>query len=127
MRRNDRKSNGFKKIILEHINNNIKSYTILVILFLIGIILGVLFINNANDNQKSQIQGYITGFVDSLKSDYQIDNHKLLKNSIIDNLTLAVILWFISSTVIGMVRSIWNSSLQRILHTVIHLHQLLQV
>lgn len=103
MRRNDRKtSNILKNIIFKHITNNLRSYTILVILFLIGIIIGVMFINNANESQQEQLKGYITGFVDSLKGDYQIDTAKLLKTSIMNNVKIAVILWFVSSTVIGV-------------------------
>lgn len=64
--------------------------------------LGVIFINNANELQQEQLQAYITGFVDSLKGDYQIDTAKLLKTSILDNVRLAIILWFVSSTVIGI-------------------------
>ncbi len=103
MRRNNRKSSStFKSIILKHITNNLRSYTILIILFLIGIIVGVMFINNANEFQQEQLQGYINGFVDSLKGDYQIDTAKLLKSSVVDNVKLAIILWFVSSTVIGV-------------------------
>lgn len=103
MRRNDRKaSSTLKNIIFKHIANNLRNYTILVILFLIGIIIGVMFINNANESQQEQLQGYITGFVDSLKGDYQIDTAKLLKTSVIDNVKITIILWFVSSTVIGV-------------------------
>ena len=41
-----------KTIILEHINNNLKDYIILILFFIVGIILGVIFINNSNDLQK---------------------------------------------------------------------------
>ncbi len=103
MRRNDRRSSStLKNIIFKYVTNNLRSYTILVILFLIGIIIGVMFINNANESQQEQLQGYITGFVDSLKGDYQIDTAKLLKTSIMNNVKIAVILWFVSSTVIGV-------------------------
>lgn len=111
MRRENRKNSKLKIVILEHVNSNIKNYTILIILFLIGIVVGVMFINNSDDSQKNQIQGYITGFIDSLKSDYEIDNQKLLKSSILDNLSLTFILWFVSSTVIGIVRGICSSSI----------------
>lgn len=97
-----RSSSNLKKVILQYVNNNLRGYIILIILFLIGIVLGVIFINNTNENQKEQIGGYITGFVDSLKGDYQIDSTKLLKTSITNNVKLAVILWFVSSTVIGV-------------------------
>ena len=79
-----------------------QEYIILIILFLIGVVAGVIFINNVNESQKQELQTYITGFVQSLKGDYQIDKTKLLKTSIIENVKLAIILWFVSSTVIGI-------------------------
>lgn len=39
MRKNNRKSSStLKSIILQHVNNNLRGYTILIILFLIGIV-----------------------------------------------------------------------------------------
>ena len=49
-------------------------------LFIIGIVAGVIFINNVNESQANEIQSYITGFIDSLKQDYHIDKAELLKN-----------------------------------------------
>lgn len=91
-----------KNIILDHINNNLKDYTILILFFLVGIILGVIFINNANEAEQQQIRNYINGMVNSLKGDYEIDSAVLLKSSIIENIKLVIILWFAGSTVIGM-------------------------
>lgn len=93
---------NLKNIILEHVNNNLKDYTVLVLFFLVGVILGVIFINNSNDNQKQQISSYITGMIKSLKEDYVIDDFSLLKTSIISNVKLTLILWFAGSTVIGV-------------------------
>ena len=93
---------NLKNIILEHINNNLKDYTILVLFFLVCIILGVVFINNANETEQQQISSYINGMVNSLKGDYEIDSVVLLKSSIIENIKLVIILWFAGSTVIGM-------------------------
>ena len=42
-------------IIKKHIYDNIREYAIVSILFLIGLILGVIFINNANETQIMQI------------------------------------------------------------------------
>ena len=93
---------NLKNVILEHVSNNLKDYTVLVLFFLVGVVLGVIFINNANDEQKQQISSYINGMVNSLKEDYVIDDLSLLKSSITGNIKLAIILWFVGSTVIGM-------------------------
>ena len=94
---NRKKKKSIKNCILNHVNNNLREYIILIILFLIGVVAGVIFINNVNESQKQELQTYITGFVQSLKGDYQIDKTKLLKTSIIENVKLAIILWNIFS------------------------------
>ena len=97
-----KKNNNFKKLILRHVSNNIREYAIVTIIFLIGIILGVIFVNNSNIETQSDIKGYIEGFIESLKNNqYQIDKTKLLKTSMIENAKLAIIIWIVGSTIIG--------------------------
>ena len=88
--------------IKKHIYDNIREYAIVSILFLIGLILGVIFINNANETQIMQITEYLNNFSNSLKTNYKIDNMELIKNSIKDNVILTIIMWFAGSTIIGL-------------------------
>ena len=97
-----RRKNNFKDLLLNHIYENLKSYLIVIIIFIIGIIAGVIFINNTNETQSTEIRNYINSFIESLKQDYHIDKVQLIKNSISDNLILIVSMWFIGSTVIGI-------------------------
>ena len=97
-----RRKSNFKEIILKHIIENGKFYFIMTALFLIGIAVGVIFINNANETQMNEIQNYINTFISSLKQDYHIDKMQLMKNSLGDNLILIISMWFIGSTVIGI-------------------------
>ena len=103
MKKNYRKNkeSKIKNIILENIMENARSYLILLIIFFIGIILGVIFVNNAKETQTSQISSYINNFVDTVKENYQISRSKLLMKSILNNLYITIILWFLGSTVIG--------------------------
>lgn len=105
------KVNGFKDIILRHINNNLRDYIVLILFFLVGIILGVIFINNANESQQEQISQYINGIVNSLKGDYVIDNTALLKSSIIDNIKLSFILWFARIYSNRCTICVWNNNI----------------
>lgn len=89
-------------IIKEHIKKNIKEYLIVSIVFLIGVIIGVIFINNSVEEQKLQINDYLNTFIECLNGDYKIDTPNLLKSLVINNLILALSIWFIGSTVIGM-------------------------
>ena len=65
-------SNNLRKVILRHISDNIKEYTIVSIFFLIGIILGVIVINNSDVESQNNIQGYIQTFINSLKSNIKL-------------------------------------------------------
>ena len=71
-------------------------------LFFIGIILGTIFINNSKENQVIQITTYINNFINSMKNNYQISTNILLIDSIINNVSTAILLWFLGSTVIGV-------------------------
>lgn len=93
----------FKRVLLMHINENIKDYLILSIIFIIGVMAGVMLINNSNEKSKSEISGYINSFVDSIKDDkYEIDKVKLTKLSIIKNLKVVLIIWIAGTTIIGI-------------------------
>ena len=101
MRRTNKK-NKISKIISNHIYENLKSYIIVTIILLIGIVLGVIYINNINQDLANEIKEYINNFVNTLKDNYTIDKVELMKNTIISNSILVVTMWFVGSTVIGI-------------------------
>ncbi len=101
---NKRPRNYNKKIglIQTHISNNFKYYVIVTVIFLVGVVLGVLFINNVNDNQSEEISSYINNFIERTKDNASIDYIGLCMNSLRNNLSLAFLLWFAGLTVIGV-------------------------
>ncbi len=101
MRKTEQKS-SFRSVIYMHISNNLKEYFIVAIFLLIGIVLGVIFINNTSEQQQVEISQYINTFVATIKEGKQVNTNELLKDSIIGNVIQALILWFVGSTVIGM-------------------------
>lgn len=97
--RKHKKTPRIGNAIINHIKNNAKDYLILLILFILGIVLGVFAINHTSDIQKNEITLYINSFINSLKENKTIDYLGLLKDSLIKNISLAILLWFIGSTV----------------------------
>ena len=91
-----------KETIKGHILNNKKEYIIVTLLFIIGIFLGVFFVNNLEGSQKSEIQEYLNNFIEKMKQTEKLDNASLLKTSIGQNMILSFIIWFFGTTVIGI-------------------------
>lgn len=91
-----------KDTIKQHVSNNSKEYIIVTLLFIIGIFLGVLFINNVGEAQKVEIDAYLNNFLDKMKNTEDLGSINLLKNSMKQNILLSVIIWFFGTTVIGI-------------------------
>ncbi|MBP3502485.1 MAG: stage II sporulation protein M [Clostridia bacterium] len=102
-RRTKKRKSKIFKIIEEHINQNIKEYAISVLVFFIGIIIGVMLLNSSNPENQKSISGYINEFTSSIKNkEYKIDQKKLLIKSISSNLKIAIMIWIAGSTIIGI-------------------------
>lgn len=100
-----------KETIIEHVINNRKEYFIVLILFIIGIFLGVLFVNNIDEAQKIEIESYLNNFIENMKSGESVDNIKLLHTSIWQNAVFAISIWFLGTTVIRNPNSFWSNSI----------------
>lgn len=100
--RTRKKTRTISYVILNHIVNNLKEYFSVVLVFFIGIIIGVIFINNSNENQVLQIQDYINNFMSDLKECGNIDRPALLLQTFLNNLYLILALWLAGSTVVGI-------------------------
>lgn len=89
-------------VIYNHIMNNKKNYIIATILFFIGLIVGIMFVNNIKEEQFLQIDTYIKTLINNIKNTEKIDYILLLKESIISNSILVIIILLASSTIIGI-------------------------
>ena len=90
--------------VKRHFKENVKSYVILFAILLLGLIVGIAFINHANNAQKEQISNYISGFTTTIK-DSKIDYWVLLKNSIMSNIKITLIIIFVSMSLFGTIGS----------------------
>lgn len=96
------KSLKIREVIVKHILNNKKEYVIVTLLFIIGIFVGVFFVNNLDESSKASMQEYLNNFIEKFKQIEKLDNMSFLKTSIIQNILFAIILWFFGTTVIGI-------------------------
>ena len=90
-----------KKILIDYILKNKKNFIIIVTLFCIGIMIGIIFINNTNEMQKIEINNYIDTLMNNVKSSENIDKTNLLFLSIKQNVTFIIFIWFLGCTIIG--------------------------
>lgn len=100
---NSRFFNEFKRILIEHINSNLKDYIALSIIFIMGVMIGVMIINHSNEQSKTEIQGYINEFINTIHNkEFTIDKLKLAKISMLENIKTMGLIWIAGSTVIGI-------------------------
>lgn len=85
-----------------HVANNKKEYILVTLIFLVGIFLGVMFINNSKETQMSEISSYFNNFIEKLKKTEKLETMTILKSTLLENIMLAVTLWFFGTTVIGI-------------------------
>ena len=87
-------------IIFKHILKNEKQYFVCVLVFLIGLILGIMVFNNSSIVQKSEISQVL-----ELNINDNITNNALtnLYNSVKLNLAIIIFIWIIGSTIIGII------------------------
>ena len=71
-------------------------------MFIVGVFLGVMFVNNTKDEQKEEISSYIGNYISTAKEQGNISNTETLKQNIRDNILLAIGLWFAGTTLIGI-------------------------
>lgn len=103
MRKQERKFSGkLGNMVKMHIYHNLKQYTIVSILFFIGILIGVIFVNQQTVETKQEIGTSLINVIDNLKNGYEIDFNGLLRNVLIDNVLIAFLIWFMGCMVIGI-------------------------
>lgn len=91
-----------KENLINYIKNNFKEYALVSLLFVIGLFIGVMVINNCSEIQAEKISSYIQEFITKFKNVDNLDSTSLVIESIKDNVILAIVLWLAGTTVIGV-------------------------
>ena len=100
--RKTKKKNVIRETIVNYVDTNAKTFIAVTIMLIIGLVLGIISINNIDVVNKNQITSYINNFISNIKVSSDFSNVEILKNSIKNNFYTTIILWFLGSTIIGM-------------------------
>lgn len=95
-----KRKNEIFSAIKENIQNNLKAYIVICVIFAVGIFLGVMIVNQTED--KGQIENYINTYIDETKLIENGDYLHELQKDIKDNIILVISLWFAGTTIIGI-------------------------
>lgn len=97
-----KKNIKLKTALYNHIINNKREYLIVTILFFIGIVISIFFINSTTDKQVEEVNTYLNTLFSYIKEYKSIDLFSLLKQSLFSNTIILIVLWFGASTIIGI-------------------------
>ena len=95
-----------KKIFVSYALDNIREITIITLIMFIGLILGVIYINNMDNENRSIVNNHINEIFDYVKDSQDenkmIDNFEILKSNLKRNLIFMLLLGLFSSCLIGI-------------------------
>lgn len=96
------RASKWKDIFKNYVRNNYREYILTSLLFIIGLFIGVMIINNCTETQSSKITAYLASFIDKFKVIQNINKTELILVSIKNNAILALIIWLAGTMVIGL-------------------------
>lgn len=96
-----KKVQGFKNSLLNYKKNNNQWYILVILIFTIGVFIGVMFINNCTEEKSTIITTYISNFIEKFQN-VEIDRKIMIINSLKKDLILSIIIWTAGTTIIGM-------------------------
>lgn len=88
-----------RELLTEHIENNASIYLFLGILFLIGIALGIFFINSLSASQVEDLKTYINNQIVHINE----NQTNYLKELAIENILIIVAMWLAGLTIVGII------------------------
>ena len=89
------------RILLDYISKYKATYMIIASLFLIGVLIGVIYINIANQEKIENLSLYVYELINNVKNNIYKTPMNSIINSIFKNSREIIIIWFLGCTVIG--------------------------
>lgn len=96
-----RYKSGIKQLVIHHISENINIYFKVLIIFTIGICIGIAVVNQLPETGLQNINEYITNSINTLKNNNEISKGQMLKSSLFKNVVIVLIIWFFGLTLVG--------------------------
>lgn len=97
------KSMQIRNVLINYVKNNSREYTISLLIYIIGLFIGVLFVNNLSQDKLQVVTKYILDFTENFKSSQnEINNLSMILNSIKSDFNMTIILWIAGTTIIGL-------------------------
>ena len=90
-----------KSVFFEYLNHYKKNFIILILVFFVGIMGGIMFINHASENQMQEIGSYVNSLKENIKSADEINQTAILMQSMKQNILLVLMIWFLGCTILG--------------------------
>lgn len=90
-----------KSILLEYFNKYKITYIIIIALFLIGVFIGVIYINMSNEEKIQDLTQYVTNLINNINNYSETKENNIFIESILKNSKDILIIWFLGCTVIG--------------------------
>ena len=100
-RKRSRYKSGIKQLIINHISENINIYFKVLIIFIIGICIGIAVVNQLPEVGLQNINEYITNSVNALKNHNEISKLQTLKLSLFKDIIIVLIIYFFGLTLMG--------------------------
>lgn len=105
-----------KSVFFSYVKNNKRVFLMLVIIFLVGIALGIGFINHANEIQMQEISAYVISLKENIKNSDNINKTFLLVQSMKQNMTFVLMIWLLGCTILRRFFNLCWYFIQRILN-----------
>lgn len=95
-----------KKIFISYAIDNLREITIITLIMFIGLIIGVIYINNMSNENRSNVKNHINELLDYVEESNDenkvVDSFEILKSNLKRNLIFILLLGLFSSCLIGI-------------------------